>query len=72
MFERILTLVVASHLKVISPRPLRLAFHLIPAVKDFAYFYEPFLLPEPARRFVGFRAGVAFHLNRDQDHPLLA
>src|ERR1035437_625667 len=68
VLEQILALVCASHLEIARAGPLRLAFHLIPAVEDLAHLDEPFLPLEPARRLVGLSPRIAFDLDLDKPH----
>jgi hypothetical protein len=68
MLDEILVLVNASHFEIVSPRPLWLTFHLVPAVNNFSYLDEPLLQLEAARGLIGLGPGVAFDLDGGKLH----
>src|SRR5215469_10188620 len=68
VLQQVLPFVRGLYLEIISPRPLRLAFHLVPTVEDFANLDGLSLADKSARRLISRGAGVALDLNRNQFH----
>ncbi len=66
MLQQIITPIIGMDFEIISSGPLRLAFHLIPAVENLGDLHVVTLNREAAGRFIGLSPGVTFDLDRDE------